>query len=201
MTLRPPPLDQPVTDADRALRFRSGRLCLYLVETFGEWTNRRYDRITSAAVWADWLTLVHLPAPTEPLAPEHLESMHQLRTALYTLARARQRGEDLDREAIQTVNDFARLPPIVRQLSDDGARLCENEPVQQQQLLSVIARDAVDLFTGTHAHSIRQCEDPVCPTMFVDLSRGQNRRWCSANCGARNAATVYRGRHRGEVAA
>ncbi len=45
------------------------------------------------------------------------------------------------------------------------------------RLLSTVARDAVDLFTGPYAHRIRECGSHDCYLLFVDTSRPGRRRW------------------------
>jgi predicted RNA-binding Zn ribbon-like protein len=46
------------------------------------------------------------------------------------------------------------------------------------EALSLLARDAVDLFSGDLRARIKQCENPNCGLMFVDTSRPGKRRWC-----------------------
>jgi predicted RNA-binding Zn ribbon-like protein len=57
-------------------------------------------------------------------------------------------------------------------------------PVTGPGLLSTIARDAIELFTGPMAARIRQRAGPACSLIFVDTSRPGRRRWCSMErCG------------------
>lgn len=50
-----------------------------------------------------------------------------------------------------------------------------------------IARALLDLLRDPSSASVRRCDDNLCGWLFVDTSRGHNRRWCSsAGCGNRN---------------
>jgi predicted RNA-binding Zn ribbon-like protein len=67
------------------------------------------------------------------------------------------------------------------------------------QLLSAVARDAVDLFGGPHAHRIRECASDDCHLVFVDTSRPGRRRWCSMeHCGNRHKVRALRARREEE---
>ncbi|MEV6987372.1 CGNR zinc finger domain-containing protein [Sphaerisporangium sp. NPDC051017] len=86
------------------------------------------------------------------------------------------------------------VPPPV--LGSSGRELAEvRAPVPA--LLSVIARDAIDLVTGPYSHRIRACQGPVCSVLFVDQPRPGTRRWCSMRgCGDSANPAEYRRRHR-----
>ena len=57
----------------------------------------------------------------------------------------------------------------------------------------------VALITSPAIAQLNQCEDSACGWVFLDTSRGRNRRWCSAtDCGNRNRARRYYARHRDE---
>ncbi|MCZ0982582.1 CGNR zinc finger domain-containing protein [Streptomyces diastatochromogenes] len=50
--------------------------------------------------------------------------------------------------------------------------------------LGVLAADAVQVLGGPRRDRIKACEGPGCAGLFLDTSRGGNRRWCSMNtCG------------------
>jgi predicted RNA-binding Zn ribbon-like protein len=64
------------------------------------------------------------------------------------------------------------------------------------QVLSLLARDAVDLFAGPYANRIRVCSAPDCALLYVDQSRSGNRQWCSMQrCGTRAKVRAHRERH------
>ncbi|MFI1919895.1 CGNR zinc finger domain-containing protein [Nocardia sp. NPDC020380] len=50
--------------------------------------------------------------------------------------------------------------------------------------LAVLATDAIQILGGPDRSRIKACEGPGCAGLFLDTSRGTNRRWCSMNtCG------------------
>ncbi len=63
------------------------------------------------------------------------------------------------------------------------------------RLLSTVARDAIDLFTGPYADRVRECGADDCRLLFVDTSRPGRRRWCAMeHCGNREKARAHRAR-------
>lgn len=63
-------------------------------------------------------------------------------------------------------------------------------------LLVTAVLDALDLVRDTPGR-VRECADPGCPVVYLDLSRNRSRRWCSMEaCGARAKASTYYRRHR-----
>ncbi len=60
-----------------------------------------------------------------------------------------------------------------------------------------VIRQTVALITSPAVAQLNPCEDSACGWVFLDTSRGRNRRWCSAtDCGNRNRARRYYARHR-----
>jgi predicted RNA-binding Zn ribbon-like protein len=71
-------------------------------------------------------------------------------------------------------------------------------PLTASQVLSMLARDAVDLFAGTLASRIRVCAAADCGLLYLDQSRTGNRQWCSMQrCGTRAKVRTHRDRSRG----
>ncbi len=69
-------------------------------------------------------------------------------------------------------------------------------------LLAPIALSGAELLTGPRAGKLRQCQDDRgCGWLFIDESRGQNRRWCSmGDCGNRAKAHRHHERTRMRLA-
>jgi len=60
-----------------------------------------------------------------------------------------------------------------------------------------VAWDAADLLTSERRAQVRHCGDSECGWMFLDLSRGQTRRWCAMeDCGNRAKARRHHARSR-----
>jgi predicted RNA-binding Zn ribbon-like protein len=63
------------------------------------------------------------------------------------------------------------------------------------QVLSTLARDAIDVFGAIGEGRVRACDDPTCRMVFHDESRTNNRRWCSMeHCGNRAKVRAHRER-------
>ncbi|MFE9459156.1 CGNR zinc finger domain-containing protein [Streptomyces californicus] len=118
-----------------------------------------------------------------------------LRDALWRLMEARVASARPDPDDLATLNDAAAQPPLTPRLTADGA--WEWAPGGTGTgLLSTVARDAVDLFTGAYAHRIRVCGAHDCRLLFVDTSRPGKRRWCSMErCGNRHKVRAHRARN------
>lgn len=183
-----------LTDRDLRFNYRGGALSLYLVETFGEWTGRRYDRISNGTVWNRWLETVGLPPLMRLATSTELGAMRDLRRAIYGLGQSRVKGITPLPADVRVVNQFAALPAPAVALDDSALQCAYIGPVTQDNILSLIARDAVELFGGQYAMRIRECASHICPVIFVDRSRRGDRHWCSTNCGARHATARYRKR-------
>jgi predicted RNA-binding Zn ribbon-like protein len=84
---------------------------------------------------------------------------------------------------------------LERMAFDDGDRQADG-PVTTSQVLSTLARDAIDLFSGPLADRIRTCAADDCGMFFVDQSRPGTRRWCSMQrCGTLAKVRAHRARN------
>lgn len=118
-----------------------------------------------------------------------------LRDALWRLVEARVAGERPAPDDLAVLNDAAAHPPLTPRLTADGT-WAWGPGGTGTGLLSTVARDAVDLFTGTYAHRIRVCGAHDCRLLFVDTSRPGKRRWCSMErCGNRHKVRAHRARN------
>ena len=118
----------------------------------------------------------------------------RLREAMWQLAQRQVAHQPLRRQDIRIVNAAAAAPPLVPALSGDGtARTVA--PRLAVSALSVLARDAVDLFSGPLKNRVRTCAADDCELLFVDASRPGQRRWCSMQrCGNIAKMRDYRAR-------
>ncbi|MBT2393580.1 ABATE domain-containing protein [Streptomyces sp. ISL-1] len=116
-----------------------------------------------------------------------------LREAIYQLVFAKIAGESYDREALSLVNDAARRPAPVPQLTADGRRI----EATVQQAFSYVARDAIAVLSGPKVPLLKECANPDCTQIYIDHSRGARREWCKMDpCGNRIKAAAYRARKR-----
>jgi len=81
--------------------------------------------------------------------------------------------------------------PVLR---DDG-RPAWREPLTIAHLTAEIARDAVRTFSLPTRDRIRMCAGDSCSLIYLDASRGPQRRWCSMQrCGNRAKVRGFRER-------
>lgn len=125
--------------------------------------------------------------------PADLEKALAVREAIYSLLRTKIDGGGYDDDALSIVNDAARKPPVVLQLTPSG-RHTEAAPAQA---LSTVARHAIEVLTGSDASLIKECASPECTRIYLDRSRGSRREWCAMDpCGNKMKAAAYRARKR-----
>lgn len=189
------PLSPVVTEKELSLKFRAGCWSLFLVETLGEWTRRRYERISNEDIWRSWLRQVGLPQPTSSVSEQDLQLMRALRAAIYAVVQAVRQSKTPPTAELACINDWAAKSPPPLGLDSCATGLDPDLTVTQQQILALIARDAVTLLSGPLRARIRECASKQCPVLFLDRSRRGDRIWCSASCGARLATARYRRRN------
>jgi predicted RNA-binding Zn ribbon-like protein len=178
--------------------FDPGARCLELVYTGGaDGIRAQYETWHGPSDLTAWLS-DHTGTDVTPAGESDLTAATRLREAVWHGAEARIEDRPLPPDAIEDINASAELPSIVPRLAVGGVRTIA-APVTAGQVLSTLARDAVELFTGPRADRIRRCAGVNCELVFVDTSRPGLRRWCSMErCGNRAKATTFRDRHRQE---
>lgn len=178
-----------------AYRFDAGALSLELLTTGGPGAFRRYETLYEPADLAAWAQRSRLsPAPVLEIAEDELTAARRVRDALWRVVIARTEGAPGAADDVGIVNDAATRPPLTPAIGADGARAWAG-PGTGAQLLSTVARDAVDLLTGPCAHRIRMCAADDCQLVYVDTSRPGRRRWCSMeHCGNRHKVRTLRAR-------
>lgn len=188
--------------------FRSGRLCLDFVATVAKRERGERELLVGPEDLRTWCRVAALPEPCdlEPRDPEAhdeltgaaLQRVRALREAVYRLARARVDGRAPRAEDVAMVNEAARAAPPTASLAPDGFTAVPPAGASLSSILSLLARDTVDLFTGPYALRIRECVAEDCSLFFVDRSRPGSRRWCAmAACGEKASSATYRQRHPG----
>ncbi|MEU9134427.1 ABATE domain-containing protein [Streptomyces sp. NPDC048404] len=182
--------------ASYELRFGSGRICLDLTAT-----THPDERLDSAARLSAWVVASGLvPAGTALAAVDAswLLGFQELRGHITQLVRGELDGRPAD-SALARVNAVALAAPpapwAVR-AADGSLRRALHAPPRCGELLSLVARDALDLLTDPNARaSLRQCAGDNCPIVYLDTSRGRRRRWCSSEvCGNRERVARHRRR-------
>lgn len=177
-------------------RFLAGRVSLAFTATVGERWRRKHERLCEPRDLGRWLVDAGLAPEAPEVSQEELQSARKLREAIYRAAQAVGDGAKIAPRDAARINAAARQPPLAPQLRAGALSWVTDEPVPAA--LSLVARDALELFTSPLARRIRECASPECALLFVDTSRPGRRRWCSSEtCGSRARSAKYRARHTG----
>ncbi|WUA20067.1 ABATE domain-containing protein [Streptomyces anthocyanicus] len=179
----------------RSYRFDPGALCLELLTTGGPGAFARWEVLHEPADLMTWVERSRL-ADGLDLSVDRVDvaRTRALRDALFLLAADRAHGRPLRRDHLEAVNSAAAEPPLVTRLEPDGTRGWASGATGSR-LLSTVARDAIELFTGPYADRIRECGAHNCFLLFVDTSRPGRRRWCAMeHCGNREKVRAHRAR-------
>lgn len=191
---RPPGLTL-VSHEGRPYRFDPGALCLELLTTGGPGAFARWEVLHEPADLVTWAERSRLPDGLELTVDRtDVARARTLRDALFLLAADRAHGRPLHPGHLDAVNAAAAEPPLVTRLEPDGTRGWA-PGATGARLLSTVARDAIELFTGPYADRIRECRAHDCYLLFVDTSRPGRRRWCAMeHCGNREKVRAHRAR-------
>lgn len=176
--------------------FIAGRLCIDFTQSGGETGKRAYwERLHQPSDLSDWFAASPLELDSVQVSAEEFTIARSLREAIWRVAEAiRQKKTPLG-EDIETINRVAAMPDLPPQLKPDG-KPAWRASATAIEALSLIARDAIDLFSGEFRSRIRACENPNCGLMFVDTSRPGKRRWClMKRCGNMAKTSRYRQTH------
>ncbi|MDB5410792.1 MAG: hypothetical protein JWL84_5704 [Rhodospirillales bacterium] len=178
--------------------FTAGRPCLDLVRTVKA---RRHDAVEGLVVPDDlarWIAGSGIAAGLSigPLDARSLLAAREMREAIYELVVARLESRMPNPGAVGIVNERAASAPPQPRLA---APACRNATLQADDplaaVLSMVARDAIDLVTSPAIARVRECADAGCTALFLDLSRPGARRWCAMNtCGNQAKLRTYRTR-------
>jgi predicted RNA-binding Zn ribbon-like protein len=181
------------SDDRDGFRFRGGSAAIDLAATL-------QARLTPAprellAVPGDldrWFASASLPCALGSATAKDLHTARALREAIFQLAG--QLGvSGLDAAPLRVLNGVAALAPATPELKPSGRAELKGSAAQ---LLSSLAREAVQLFGGPVARQVRQCQAPACTIYFVDTSRAGDRRWCSMSaCGNKAKVAEFRRRN------
>jgi predicted RNA-binding Zn ribbon-like protein len=174
--------------------FIAGRLCIDFTQTGGETGKRAYwERFHQPSDFADWLAESPLQVHRIPVSPEEFKVALSLREAIWRAAQAIRQNEPPLTKDIEIINRVAAMPDLPPQLAQEGLKQVWHSPTSATAALSIIARDAIDLFSAELRSRIRECENPKCGLMFVDASRPGKRRWClMKRCGNMAKTSQYR---------
>jgi len=159
--------------------FVSGRLCIDFTQTGGETEKRAYwERFHQPSDLADWFSASSLQVQEVQVSPKEFGVAFALREAIWRAAQAIRQSKTPLADDIEAINRAAAAPDLPPQLAPEDLKQVWHSPATATEALSIIARDAIDLFSGELRSRIRECENPECGLMFVDTSPPGTRRWC-----------------------
>jgi predicted RNA-binding Zn ribbon-like protein len=175
--------------------FEGGRLSLDFVATSGV---RSGELLPTPPTLARWLVAAGLTKRPPAVSEAQLKTAHRLRAALSRLSQASIGDGVLQRADLDLTNAAASLPPPLRSLCLRGGDLYGRQAAPNvDECLGAIARDAIDLLTGPQRTLLRRCAAEDCDALYLDLSRGGRRKWCTtARCGNRTRVSAHRSRRK-----
>ncbi len=152
-----------------------------------------FERLTTPARLRLWLAANRLD-PGRDATEEELAAAIALREAIYRLGAATATGDPRSPRDIAVLNSAASKRPAL-ELAEEGMRWRLAGADAVHAALAVVAHDAITLLGGEDAGRVKTCDGPDCAGLYLDTSRGGNRRWCSMNtCGNKNKKTRMRTR-------
>lgn len=170
---------------------------------------RAIERLGSGEDLLNWLDQAALLPKTEAL--EHFTAQDFESTAV----KSRQLREEVRGAVLQRVNDATAKPDPAHfgllnkifatenrfsELVAHGDHFETRRHFHWQhpdQALLPLADAVADLFCHEDFSLIHKCENPSCPLLFLDRTKGHRRRWCStAACGNRAKVAAHRARQR-----
>lgn len=195
---------------DPAPRFQfiSGSLSLDFVNTVADRLDAgtRQDKLRAPRDLSNWMAAARAALPSEALLPAARPSAAVLRRAIElreVLYRALNALADEQVPApadlvafnrvVHGVRGRQKMSPALRGLRwswDPGLPAFD-------RFFAAIVIDAAELATSSRAAAITRCDDDRCGWLFLDLSPGHRRRWCSMrDCGNRAKARRHYARSR-----
>ncbi|WP_406503152.1 CGNR zinc finger domain-containing protein [Streptomyces sp. NBC_00212] len=142
------------------------------------------ERLTGPARLKMWLQATGLDVPD--VSPTDLEDAADLREAIYRIGSAIAAGEQPDSNDVHTLNTVAAAGHAKAALGHEHAEWHLTDTTPVGDALGVVAADAIHILGGPDRSRIKNCQGPGCAGLYLDTSRGANRRWCSMNtCGNR----------------
>lgn len=172
----------------------SGRHCLDFAGTMLWRRTLRTELLETPEDLRRWVQGAHLICQLEDPSTESVRNARNLREVIYSAVSAflPESVHTLTAEERALLNRAAAWQPPALLLTVDGEATTSGSV---ENVFSLLARDAIELIGSRDISKVKECVNPDCSRMFVDLSRGSSRRWCGmAECGNRAKAADYRRR-------
>jgi predicted RNA-binding Zn ribbon-like protein len=180
-----------------SFRFDGGRLSLNLAATLRIHTSAPEDQLAPRGAAGRWLVAASLTDGELLLSSNEEAEIRALREAVWAIIGAARSQQPLLGEYVAMLNRMARAEPPAPWLdrTTGHATLIANDPFKAA--LSLIARDAIDLVSGSALQHVKICARDSCKMLFFDESHSSRRRWCSMDrCGSRAKGVIFRQRRK-----
>ncbi|MEU0935979.1 ABATE domain-containing protein [Embleya sp. NPDC005971] len=171
-------------EARRAFRLDNEVLAFRFTATVSDRaSDTPVERLHDPARLGLWLDVNGLGTGSE-LTSAELSRALELRETIYRIGAATAQRTSPDASDIDTINASAAAGHATIALEGGNAHWRLTETALVADALGVLANDAIQAIGGPHRSHIKTCEGSGCAGLFLDTSRGANRRWCSMNtCG------------------
>ena len=182
-------------EARRAFRLDNVALAFRFTATLVDRHGARDERLTSPARLHLWLLANRLVPATAPLpSARQFDDALALREAVHRAGVAVATGDTPAAADVARLNAVAAGGRAHRVLEGTRAGWAWGaDPITDA--LGIVASAAIETLGGLDRDRVRTCANPECSGLYVDTSRGRNRRWCSMSfCGnkAKKAALEAR---------
>ena len=180
-----------------------GHLALDFCNTAGEHLAPQFDELLrdweSFLRWAAQVGLVGPESYFELLRhPEPLDEIIRLRQATYRVGLAISGERCISNSDVGFIRERANALRPEIEFRDNVGRWRPARSHASEQLCGVLGAEALSLFCSPKAARIGRCDGGNCGWLFLDESRGKQRRWCDMNdCGSRAKARRYYEKHKG----
>lgn len=192
----------------RLFELTGGRLCLDFANTVDDRpTDRPSDRLTGYAELIAFGRQAGICSEAEardlrgaekdnPRVTKRLfRSAVELRETIYRIGSAVASGSSPSAKDLEALGTTMHILDAHASVVSRNGRLewtWAGPERSASRLLWRIAHSSVDLLTSDEAKRLRQCAADDCNWLFIDNSRGHNRRWCEMRtCGNRHKAKSY----------
>lgn len=175
--------------------FIGGTIAIDFAQTGGEGDRSRFERWHTPSDMADWAELNPALGFRPSVSKAEYDAAWQLREALWRTIQHQLRHEPPEPADHDLIEQAAAKPDLVPQWRNGRAGWAPN--ANFTQVMSFVARDAIDLFGTTRVERFRKCANPTCGLTFVDNSRPGKRQWCTMErCGSLAKVARHREKHR-----
>ncbi|WP_433349680.1 CGNR zinc finger domain-containing protein [Micromonospora sp. CA-111912] len=174
-------------------RLDNEQIAFRFTATLSDRSGTPVDRLPTPRRLDDWLAANDLSLGSADATDADLDLARRLREAIHRTGTATVTNTTPDDADLDLINTLARDSQTFPELSKTRLRWRTRSKHPVHAALGLIAQDAIIALGGNQRGQAKACEHPDCGGLYLDTSRGQNRRWCSMNtCGNRAKKAKFR---------